>query len=469
MRGVLRPLAAAAALLLLPPAPRAQTGEIPPAPAREPEPAAAPLPAQSAAAEPGLTLDDCFRIADARSERIGRAREEHNRAVASKRSVLARVLPNLTLEDAYFRQNEVEIAPTGGVGSAFSFNEDRNDLYLRLEQPIFSGFRDRNLLRSANHGLDATRIAIDEARRLLYADVAQAFYTALQRQGEAEVLEDSVAVQRERLREVRARQEVGLARRTELLLVEAQLAEDESELVRARNDQAIARRRLSFLVGEPVEGGLADAVVLPENIGTEPPGVEEAVAARSDMRELEKRVESASYRVAAARGEYAPTLDLEARAYLDRYNVSTFSEETDWTAELTFSVPVFDGGQARASILSATADLRQATLDRDERAREISLDIDSAWRTLESDLARRRTLETSVASADENYRLVSEEYRSGLATNLEVITAQNLLLSSRLELQRQRYQVKLDWVAIQIVRGALPAGSAAPGAVEAGS
>ncbi len=410
----------------------------------------------------GATLEGLFRIAAARSERIGRAREEHNRAVATRRSLLAGVLPNLTLEDVYFRQNEVEIAPSGGVGSAFSFNEDRNDLYLSLQQPLFSGFRERNLLRSASHGLDATRIAIDEARRLLYADVAQAFYTALQRQGEAGVLEDSVAVQRERLREVRARQEVGLARRTELLLAEAQLAEDESELVRARNDEAIALRRLSFLVGEPVGEALADAVVLPENIRAEPAGVEEAVAARSDMRELEKRVEAARYRVAAARGEFAPSIDLEARAYLDRQNVSTFAAETDWTAELTFSLPVFDGGQARASILSAAADLQQVTLDRDERARQIALDIDSAWRTLQSNLARQKMLETSVASADENYRLVSEEYRSGLATNLEVITAQNLLLSSRLDLQRQRYQVKLDWVALQLARGALPAAEAAP-------
>jgi outer membrane protein len=404
----------------------------------------------------GLTLEDLFHIAAARSERIGRAREQYNRAVAQRRSALARVLPNITVEDSYFRQNQVELAPTGGVGSAFSFNEDRNDLYVQLSQPIFAGFRDQNLLRSAARSIEAERIAIDEARRLLYADVAQAFYTALQRQGEAEVLEDSVTVQRERLREVKARQEVGLARRTELLLVEAQLAENEADLVRARNDFAVARQRLGFLVGEPVPGGLADAVVLPDDVvGDAPPHIGEAVAARSDMRELEQRVQAARHRMVAARGEYAPSIDLEARRYLDRYNVSTFAEETDWTAELTFSLPLFDGGSAQANIRTARAELTQAELNRDERARLIGLEIDSAWRTLQSDLARRRTLETSVASADENYRLVSEEYRGGLSTNLEVITAQNLLLSSRLNLQRQRYQVKLDWVALRIARGEL--------------
>ncbi len=416
---------------------------------------AAPPQEMAPTATGALTLSECFRIAAAHNERIGRAREDQNEAVSLKSAARAAVLPSLSVENVYFQQNQVEIAPSGDVGSAFAFAHRRNDLYLRLSQPIFSGLRDRNFLASTDRLIEASRRGVQEARRLLYADVAAAFYGVLQRQGEVETLEDSVAVERERLREVRARQEVGLARRTEYLLVEAQLAEDEADLTQARNALLVTRELLGFLMGRPVDGPLRDDVEPPAELGEVPPGAEEARRGRSDLQQLEQVVEAARYRLAVARGEYFPTVDLEARAYLDRRNVSVFAEETDWTAEVTVSVPLFDGGRARASVFNARADLARATLDRDERARRISLEVETAWRTLQSDLARLRTLETSVAAADESSRLVQEEYRGGLATNLEVITAHNLLLSSRLERERQRHQVKLDWVTLELARGRL--------------
>jgi outer membrane protein len=418
--------------------------------------APAPPPSSAPPAAPSpLTLRDCLRIASARNERVARARQDHEQALALKGTARSAVLPQVSIENIYFQQNEVEIAPTGGVGSAFAFTDTRNDLFLKLEQPIFRGLRERNLLAAARENVEAARHGIDEARRQLFADVAQAFYSALQKQGEVQTLEDTVAVERERLREVAARQEVGLARRTEFLLAEAQLGEDEASLTRARNDHLVALQRLTFLLGEPPAGPLADDVEIPAALGEAPPGVEEALERRSDMRQLGRQLAAARYRLSAARGEYLPSVDLEGRAYIDRHNVSTFSEETDWTAEITVSVPVFDGGRARASVLDAAADLERATLDRDERARQVELEVETAWRTLQSDLARLRTLETSLASADENYRLVEEEYRGGLATNLEVIAAQNLLLSTRLDRERQRYQVKLDAVALDLMRGVM--------------
>jgi len=133
-----------------------------------------------------------------------------------------------------------------------------------------------------------------------------------------------------------------------------------------------------------------------------------------------------------------------------------FSQATDWTAQINFSFPLFDGGRIRANVATARSKLQQAILDRDELARQIGVEIQNAWLTLESDRAQLETLEKSVASADENDRLVREEYRSGLATNLEVITGHNQLLSARLDLERQKYQVKLDWIALKLAQGLLP-------------
>jgi outer membrane protein TolC len=302
---------------------------------------------------------------------------------------------------------------------------------------------------------------VNEAGRLLYRDLAAAFYSALQAEANVATWVDTAALGHRRLDEVRARNEVGLARRTEVLLVESQLAADESSLVRARNDAAVARDVLARLAGTPVDRPLKDTLELPADVGAvaDESG---ALANRSDLLALERDVEAARRIVRVARGEYFPVIDLEADWYLWRKNYSTFQQETDWTAQVNFTFPLFQGGRIRASVATAESRLRQAELRREELEREIRQEVRAAALLVSTDAGLLRTAEARVASADENLRLVSEEYRNDLATNLEVYSAQNQLLAGRLELDRQRNQLKLDWLALRTAQGLLPAGEPLP-------
>lgn len=414
-----------------------------------------------------LTLTDSLLVAAGSSERVGIAREDVNQSQLLRKSAVSEVLPQVSLEDDYYKQEKVNLSP-GSSGNAFSFADSRNELRVELTQPIFHGLRDRYFLKYTRSNIEASLHSLEEARRALYGSVAEAFYTALQWQGQIQALEDTVQLGQERYREVQARNQAGLARRTEVLLVKSQLDENESDLTRSRNQLAMARERLAYWMTVAVELPLQDDLPFPES-PVPPAGdpgqestiqsmVEVAKSSRSDLLRQEKEVESARHQVEAARGEHLPVLDLTADAYLDRTNYSTFAQATDWSAELNFSVPLFDGGRIRANVLSMTSKMRQAELTYSELARQVELDVRSAFLTLQSDLATLVSLDASVAAADENYRLVSEEYRSELATNLEVIAGQNQLLSARLNQAHQKYQVRLDWVVLQLSQGLQPAG-----------
>ncbi len=413
-----------------------------------------------------LTLTDSFRAAAQLNERVALAKEDLTQAQLLKTNAISRVLPQLTLADDYYRQNPVTVT---NAGSAVTVSEARNELRVDLFQPIFHGLRDQSYIRYAKSNIQANRFQLDEARRLIYADVAEAFYSALEHEGQIRAFEEAVAAERERYREIEAWYEAGLARKTEVLLVKSTLEQDEANLVRIRNLLSGARQLLTFWITVPVDLPLKDDLLLPEN--PVPPqggaGEEdvlkamqmEARASRSDLRQLVQEVESEQYQVAFARGEYLPTLDLDAAAYLDRYNYSTFAEQTDWSALLMFSFPIYDGGRIRSNVLTAKSRLRQAELARDELVRQVELQVKNAFLTLQSDLATLATLESSVQAAEENTRLLLEEYRQGLASNLEVVTGQNQLLSARLNLEHQRIQVRIDWVALKLTQGLVPEGA----------
>ena len=412
-----------------------------------------------------LTLGDCFAIAVRENERIGRAREDYTQAGLVKMQARGALLPQVTLEDNYYRQNRVTIAAAGGTASAFSFADSRNQVALHLEQPIFRGLQERNFYKYADANIQTFAHALEDARRQLYMSVAQDFYTALQIEGEARALEDTVRVERERLQEIQARRTAGLARKSEVLLVESQLARDESLLTRTRNDLQVARQRLAFLLAVPADLPLRDetpAPRAPAAPGTGEEGdelaalIRNARSNRSDLKQRESAVRAAEYQVAVARGAYFPSIDLDAYGYLDRTNYSEFQEETDWSAQIDFTFPVFDGGRIKSDLLAARSRLQQAILDRDQLDRQVELEVETAYLTVRSDEAQLKTLEVSVASADETYNLVKEEYRNGLATNLDVFTAQNQLLAARLDLERQKYQVGLDAVVLSLFQGVLP-------------
>jgi outer membrane protein TolC len=463
--------------------PRAEDSPSRPLPLRTGAPAAS---LDAARARGYATLLDVFEVAAAQNEQVLRAGEDTAQARILKLQARSAILPHLSFEDNYYRQNKVTIpVVTGGTETAFSFADNRNQAFIKLEQTIFSGLRDRSFLAYSRSNIEAFEHLEEDARRLLYASVAQAFYAVLQKEGEVKALEDSVTVERERAREIQARHEAGLARKTEVLLVQSQLAEDESTLTRARNDLEVAREQLGFLVTIPVDLPLRDDLMVPElavagsespaaapqlsaaseepsapSPGSSAPTLEgmlrEAKGSRRDLKALDRQVDAARYQITVARGEYYPDVSLEVDRYLDRNNYSTFQQETDWSAQVDLTFPIFDGGRIHANVLQAQSRLRQLALDRDELERRIALEVETAWRTLQSDAAQRATLEVSVASAQENDRLVQEEYRNGLATNLEVITGHNQLLSARLDLERQKYQVKLDWVALKLFQGLYP-------------
>ena len=565
-----------------------------------------------------FTLDEAYRLAVVRNERIASAREETVQAEALRATARAAVLPHLSLEDTYYRQNQVNLTTGGSNGVALT--SERNQAGLELIQPLFSGFRDRNYLAFTKENIAASQLGIDSAARQLYGDIASAYYAVLGAEAQVRTLEDSVHLETVRLEEIQSRRDVGLARKTDVLLAQSQLSNDVSELTRARNDVVVSRQRLGFLTGTTMDLPLHDEVMLPEAsviaseaqqaqasaaagtspavvagpaggapppppppgaAGTTPPSIPprpssapgsaasappsaaaqnpsgqtasgttspgslappsgtaapqvvapsaqapgatpvppatatgagaipgaanafppagpsgttpsgapaapeaggapsappaaaapaaseadlasirgEALGRRVDLQELDRTIEAQKHLVDVARGEYLPTLSLDANYYFNRWNYSAFQQDTDWTVEVMASIPIFDGGRAHADVATARSQLQQAILNRSAAARSIEVEVQAIWSTLQSDLARLRTFEDQVRTAQENFDLIQEEYRNGIATNLEVLAAQNQLLSGRIDLERQRYQSKLDWVGLELVRGRLPAES----------
>ncbi|HET6201624.1 MAG TPA: TolC family protein [Planctomycetota bacterium] len=406
------------------------------------------------AARGGATLADCFALAEASNEGLLSGDEERLQALLERDAALANFLPQVGLRGTHFRQNEATIQTTTASGSTFfTATTHRSEAAVTVLQPLFDGFRDWHAMRAAERTAEAREAAREDLRRLLLASVARAFYGALQGEAEVATLEESRRREEARLLEVRARFEQGLSRRTEVLLNESNLASTDASLRRARTELKVRRSVLGALLGVPLSAPLAEAPPPPGALPSREEAIAEALGARADLRAAYGEVAAAQARLASARGEALPSLSASANRYVHRDNFSEFGERTNWDALLTLEVPLFSGGAYLARVRRGNSEVREAELALSAARRRVVEEVESAGARAAAGGELLATYETNVRAARENLRLLEEEYRAGIATNLEVLVAETGLDAALLNLERQRLQNGLDRVELEVALG----------------
>jgi outer membrane protein TolC len=404
------------------------------------------------------TLADCFRFAEATQEDLLSGDEDRLQALLAGDAARANMMPTVNLTGTAFRQDRV---PNSGGGStstnagrsSIASSADREEVVATLRQPIFQGFRYLATIEAAELTADSKAARVEVIRSALRRSVARAFFLVLESEAEVRTLADSEKLDRTRVDEMRARQENGVARRTEVLLLESQLQRTLADLQRAETRRDVARTALDQLVGVEVRVPLVHADPPRMQVPLRGAAIAEALRQRPEIRAAGLATEAAEVAIRIARAGYLPTISFIGNEYIARAGFSEQAKATNWDVELEIDVPVFDGGVTRARERIARSQLRQSRLAESATLRAVVQDVESILARVATDAALLATFETNAALARENVGLLIEEYANGVATNLEVLTAQNVLQNAQLDVERQRLLNRLDEVELSIALG----------------
>ncbi|MEI2415250.1 efflux transporter outer membrane subunit [Orrella sp. JC864] len=228
--------------------------------------------------------------------------------------------------------------------------------------------------------------------------------------------------------------EAGLAARADVVLAETQLEQVRVQLrdidwQRAQQENAIAvlAGRTPSTFSLPPDGSLP---TLPEIPPVLPATLLER---RPDVASAERAVAAANARIGVATAAWFPDLTLSVSGGLQSGSFSDFisAPYRVWSLGPALAATLFDGGLRRANLDQAdaaydeqVARYRQTVLD----ALRETEDALVLLRVLRIEIAQQRRV---VALAEENENLVTNRYREGLVSFLEVATAQNTTLQAR--------------------------------------
>jgi outer membrane protein TolC len=417
---------------------------------------ARPLQAQApveAAVPARLTLEEALARAVAASHRLAelRARESAAAAVFGQRKTAD--LPTVALEAGYQRTNHVEefgvLQPDRTFHVIYPDVPDNWRTRVDMQWPIYTGGRDDALERAADAERQASQKDIDSTRSDLTLETTRAFWALVTAADAVRVVRESVTRIEAQLNDVRARFDAGFLPPNDVLTVETRVSREKSLLIDAENQRDSARAALARLIGAPLDATFEPDAALeqPEAAAAPVASAAAARAERADRQALALRAEAASALIDSAKAGFRPFLSVVGGYDYARPNPKIFPREDEWKPSWDIGVNVswslWNWGRTAAEVAEAQSQAAAAKEQLAEFDTVIGLEVRQRQLDLDSARAQVPPALDAVKSAVEARRVVQERFTAGVATNTDLLDAQQDQLEAELQRTRALANVRL--------------------------
>ncbi len=298
----------------------------------------------------------------------------------------------------------------------------------------------RRQVESARAGAQQAGAQLVNARLVLSAELAADYFNLRALDAEIDVVRQNIAAQRRALEFVSARHDMGAASGLDLAQQQSQLDTTITQIDLLRVQRDLFEHAIATLVGVAAPGFAIAPEVLHPAVPDIPVGVpSDLVQRRPDVAAAERAMAAANAQIGVARAAWFPSFSLGAAYGVESNKLSTlFSAGSNlWSLGVSASQALFDAGRRNATIDFAQAGYR-ATVDDYRSAVLTALEEVENGMTGIADLARAAgEANAAVASAQRVVDVANDRYMGGLATYLDVVTAQQALLAN----QRQQVQI----------------------------
>jgi outer membrane protein len=403
---------------------------------------------QAVEGPPRVGLDQAIRTALENNPSLREAASNLDVAELDRLNAVGDFLPTLSLGYGYSTSSTARLDPTQQSLTRTSYT-----LQLGASYELFDGGRRFSSLESARRGVSAEEASHRQARYQTVLDVKSAFYNAVANRDLVQVEEDRVARQEDQLEFVRQQLELGRSTRSDLLRSRVDLNNARLDLLNAENEARASTFRLAEAMGVddrvlPAEEATLEVGELPyrrdelERIALQQgPTVESARASFS----------AAESNVSVAQSSYLPSLSFSGGWAWQNQDFPP--ENRSWSVSLRGNYPLFNGFDRETQVSQARARAEAAQARVEAAELQLRSNLDDAYSQVESALASVEIARQNVELSTDDLRVTRERYRLGLATILDLQSAQITLQEAEVELVRRRFDYQVGLARLEALLG----------------
>jgi len=361
--------------------------------------------------------------------------------------------PKVNLSYSYGKL-EYDISPVKSPNSYVILNQKTT--LLQVVQPVFRGGKTVADTKTAQANIQAQRAQLANTEELQLLNAVTAYATLVQDLGIVDARRNNVRVLIEQLDSTRERFRVGELTITDVSQAEARLEGGKADLVLAEAQIRIDEASFVHIIGMR-PGRLGELPLF----GALPASEEEAVALAMDASPLpisaQYQVSAAMSGVSSANAALLPQVNLTGYMQLQQ----EFQVPGDWYntygVVLQATVPIFQNGSEWSTIRQAKELVGQRRNQLDSARRTAAENVIRGWRNLDAARARVTSFEAQVKANEVALDGVRQEALVGSRTTLDVLNAEQEVLTSEVSLLQARHDVQVNYYTVLAGIGRLTA------------
>ena len=293
--------------------------------------------------------------------------------------------------------------------------------------------RIRRTVESSEATAQASAADLEAATLSARAELAQDYFQLRSLDGQKQLLDNTAVAFEKSLQLTNNRYRSGIASRGDVLQAETQLKTTQAQAIDVGVQRAQLEHAIALLIGKAP----ADLTIPAALLATQPPTIPAGVPAellkrRPDVASAERTVASANAQIGVAEAAYYPTVSIDTLGGFESSSASKWLSAMGrfWSAGLSASETVFDGGSRRAQV-----DQARAVYDADVAAYHQS--VLAGFQEVEDNLAAQRILaseaqaqDEAVQAAQQSLAVTTNQYQAGIVSYLNVVVAQTTALTN---------------------------------------
>lgn len=390
-----------------------------------------------ASAEEALTWEDCVDEALKNHPDLVSAMEKVKQARADKDITLSTVLPQISSQVS----GKTSKAVSGQTQDSYSYS-------VTGKQTVFDGFKTAADIGAASETIIARNYDYAVTSSNIRLNLRTAFVTLLRAQQLTSLTKEIGSRRKQNLELVQLRYEAGREHKGALLTAQADLAQAEFEVAQAKRNLSFAQRELTKELGRgekvPIEAkGTFDI----KEVNQKEPDFESLADTAPFLKELIAQKEAARFNYNSAQADFFPQVYLNGS--LGKTSSDWPPQDDEWSAGLTVSFPIFEGGSRIAKVSKAKSQLNQAQADERSGRDSVILTLEETWKNFQDAIDTVSVKKKFFEATQERAKIASAQYSTGLiAFNDWIIIEDNLVNAKKayLDAQANLLIAEANWI-----------------------
>ncbi|CAN5685089.1 TolC family protein [soil metagenome] len=376
-------------------------------------------------------------------------------------------LPSLKASAGYTRLSDVEQSKIQFPGapepvSLFPVYINNYAGKVSLSETVFSGFRLKYAMESQKLLQQATKLDAGKDRDEVVFNIINAYFNLYKLQQSIQIVNESLRSLDQRISEAQKMEQQGILLHNDVLKLQLQRSNTELIRIDLQNNLAIASFNFNILIGnnEKTSVNIDFTIVKDvETIKSMDEYMSDAIKNRSDLLAMTTRSRSIDNNLKNAKNSYYPQLAVAANYYDARPNPRVIPPKdkfvTTWDAGLVLTWDLMNLYSNKHNIADSRIQLQQSEENIHLMEDGIKMEVNRDYLTCNQSKQKIEVMQSSLAQAEENYRIVNSRFHSSLALTSELVDADAALLQSKVNLTLAKADACVNYYRLKKATGNL--------------